>query len=96
MSLLLRIQFAHLALTGQMHDKESQPFQNIALLVKLRNLLVHTRPEEVTIGEEVEGKKFPTIVGQFISLGLISKPTLGAPLAWAAVYTGAQSCGLGT
>jgi hypothetical protein len=81
-SLLTKITIAHLALTGSMPDKGSQPLQDIALLMKLRNLLVHARPEVVELGEVGTTKEQPRIVRACVSRGLIPMPPVGSPVAW--------------
>ena len=60
-SLDFRLRLAHWILTGKMMDKGSQPYQDFALLIWLRNDLVHTRPNKlftygVTTNEEVHAK----------------------------------------
>jgi hypothetical protein len=46
-SLDFRLRLAHWILTGRMMDKGSQPYQDFALLIWLRNDLVHTRPNKL-------------------------------------------------
>lgn len=60
-SLDFRLRLAHWILTGRIMDKGSQPYQDFALLISLRNDLVHTRPNKLfaygtTTMEEVHGR----------------------------------------
>ncbi len=45
--LFRKIQVIHVALTGNRCDKGQPPFQDLTLLLALRNALVHSRPEEL-------------------------------------------------
>ena len=60
-SLDFRLRLAHWILTGRTMDKGSQPYQDFALLLGLRNDLVHTRPNKLftwgkTTNEEVHAR----------------------------------------
>ena len=47
---------ASLVLTGHVFDKGVQPFQDFRLLVDLRNLVVHTKPEEAIRQKQADGQ----------------------------------------
>jgi hypothetical protein len=81
-STLLKINVAHLAMTGEFPDKGAQPYQDIELLFRLRNLLVHARPESVEFGEPGKEAEHPKIVRSFVSRGVIPAPNAGAVIAW--------------
>jgi hypothetical protein len=60
-SLDFRVRLAHWIMTGRMMDKGVPPYQDFALLIWLRNDLVHTRPNKLfaygkTTNEEVHGR----------------------------------------
>jgi hypothetical protein len=60
-SIDFRVRLAHWIMTGKMMDRGSQPYQDFALLIWLRNDLVHTRPNKLfaygkTTMEEVHGR----------------------------------------
>jgi hypothetical protein len=60
-SLDFRVRLAHWIMTGRMMDRGNQPYQDFALLIWLRNDLVHTRPNKLfaygtTTNEEVHGR----------------------------------------
>jgi len=60
-SIDFRVRLAHWIMTGRMMDRGSQPYQDFALLIWLRNDLVHTRPNKLfaygkTTMEEVHGR----------------------------------------
>jgi hypothetical protein len=74
-SLLLKIDLTHLVMTGTLPDRGTQPYQDIQLLISLRNLLVHAGPEELYRAEEGETPEYPKIVRSFVSRGVIRQPT---------------------
>jgi hypothetical protein len=81
-SLLLKIEIAHLVMTGRIPDPGRQPYQDIELLLKLRNLVVHARPETVSYGEPPAGTELPRIVRSFAGRGIIPLPRPGARIGW--------------
>jgi hypothetical protein len=81
-SILLKINIAYLAMSGALPDTGSQPYQDIELLIRLRNLLVHARPESVEFGEPGVSADFPKIVRSFASRGVIRMPPNGSAIAW--------------
>ncbi len=50
-----KYQLARLVLTGEVFDKGTQPFQDFALLVDVRNLVVHWKPKEAARRKEADG-----------------------------------------
>lgn len=81
-SILLKINIAYLAMTGTLPDKGGQLYQDIQLLFKLRNLIVHARPEEVEFGESEKPAEYPKIVRSFASRRVIEMPKSGSAIAW--------------
>jgi len=74
-SSLLKIDLAHLVLTGTLPDKGSQRYQDIQLLFNVRNRLVHAKPEVLQYAEAGEQPEYPDIVKRFVSRGVIPLPT---------------------
>lgn len=54
-SIKSKYQLASLVLTGKVFDKGAQPFQDFALLVDVRNLVVHWKPREAVRRKEADG-----------------------------------------
>ncbi|MGA8491451.1 MAG: hypothetical protein WB711_13580 [Terriglobales bacterium] len=68
---------ARLVVTGQVFDKGTQPFQDFALLVNLRNIVVHARPHDV-IREQASSGISPAedkIIRQLEQRGVIKSPS---------------------
>jgi hypothetical protein len=68
---------ARLVVTGQVFDKGAQTFQDFALLVDLRNIVVHAKPHEVT-REQASSGIFPAedkIIRQLEQRGVIKSPS---------------------
>ena len=71
----LKIQLAHLVLTGRPLDKGAQPYQDVALLLDLRNRIVHSRAEAILMpGEGAPAPEKPLIVRRFVAMGVIAEP----------------------
>ena len=51
-SLELKLQLSKLALKGESFDKSRNPFQDLSLLIRIRNYLVHARPSKVEVLED--------------------------------------------
>ncbi len=56
-NVLYKVQLCQLALTGTCYKKGKQPYQDLALLVRLRNYLLHLRPERVDIDGDFQRKR---------------------------------------
>lgn len=62
-------------LTGTLVQKGSKPFQDLALLLRLRNVIVHCRPSRAMCMEEGDTPpELPRLVTAFISRGILAKP----------------------
>lgn len=81
-SVLLKIGIAHVVMSGSFPDRGSQPYQDIELLFRLRNLLVHSKPEMVEFGEPGKTPDCPKIVRSLASRGVIKTPAAGASVGW--------------
>ena len=79
---LLKIELAFLTFTGKMPEQGAQPYQDLDLLLKLRNLLVHARPETVSYGGRPEGVELPKIVRSFAGRGIIPMPAADSNMGW--------------
>ena len=74
-SLLFKIRIFYFSLFAKQIDKGSQPYQDIQLLVDLRNLLVHSKPDIILVPDENEEPlQKPSIVRAFVSRGIIPNP----------------------
>lgn len=51
-----KYQLARFILTGQPFDRGASPFQDFALLISVRNLIVHAKPQEATVQKDAHGK----------------------------------------
>ena len=51
-----KYQLAKFILSGRAFDKGAAPFQNFALLVDVRNLIVHAKPLDAIVGKDEHGK----------------------------------------
>jgi hypothetical protein len=72
-SLEFRLQLAHWILTGRLMDKGSQPYQDFALLISLRNDLVHTRPNDLfTQGVSTNEEVHKRLVTKFRSKNILA------------------------
>jgi hypothetical protein len=80
--LLLKFQLARIVLTGEGYAKGVAPFQDVALLIKLRNALMHHRPEGTEWDAGVQEHRIPKIVSSLISRGLLEPPVQEEHIAW--------------
>jgi hypothetical protein len=55
-SIELKYQLAKFTLTGQPFDKGALPFQDFALLIEIRNILVHQKPLEASLEKNDSGE----------------------------------------
>jgi hypothetical protein len=58
--LLTRVHIANRLLTGRKAGKKAQPFRDLALLLRLRNQLVHFRPNEIYAHRKVTAEMLST------------------------------------
>jgi hypothetical protein len=78
-SIEFRLQLAHWILTGRIMDKGSQPFQDFALLISLRNDLVHTRPNDLfTCGISTNEEVHKRLVSKFKSKHILAVEPSGS------------------
>lgn len=52
-SLLNRFQLALACICGEVFDRGTSPYQNVDLIISLRNALVHASPENISLEQEV-------------------------------------------
>lgn len=74
-SIQLKLILTSFILSGRIPNLGSQPYQDIALLFKLRNLIVHLKPVESFLVEDDNYKNVPKLVKSFCARGVIPKPT---------------------
>jgi hypothetical protein len=80
-SAIFKIELSHVLLTGKTIDRGAHPYQDLGLLFKLRNLIVHPRPESVILNPEPD-ESHPNIVSSLAARGIIEPPASGAAIAW--------------
>lgn len=62
-------------LSGQTPDKGAQPFQDLKLLFRLRNQIVHPRPETAfLLDDKADQPRVPSLVSAFVARGIIPPP----------------------
>jgi len=80
--LLRKIQVIHVALIGKRCDRGQQPFQDLDLLLRLRNALVHSRPETLSAVDAISQAGVPThhqpaphpLVARLVERGIVPSP----------------------
>ena len=72
-SLKLKLHTLHYGLAGTAPDWGSRPFQDLNLLVAIRNRIVHTKPVRVTFEAGPDGQD--KLVNQLITRKVIPKPS---------------------
>ena len=82
-SIEAKYQLASFIMSGQPFDRGAPPFQDFALLIKVRNLIVHLRPQEATVEKGKNGELFwvePSIMRSLQIAGVlkVSEDTKGA------------------
>jgi hypothetical protein len=89
-SLLSKIELIHFCLSGEKADKGSRHFQDITMLLKLRNALVHRKPEPT--GNFIDDPDAVYSMHPFTSFlverGIIERPSEKMPPVWS--YTISQ------
>jgi hypothetical protein len=71
----LKYQIARFILTGQPFDRGAAPFQDFALLISVRNLIVHSKPQEAKVERDANGKLVwvePRILCRLQRAGILS------------------------
>jgi len=73
-SLDFRLRLAHWILTGRMMDRGSQPYQDFALLIGLRNDLVHTKPNRLyTYGKTTNEEAHSRLMKRFRDKNILAE-----------------------
>lgn len=82
----LKIQFAKYILTGQLYDKGKLPYQDLDLLFKLRNSILHLKPsndlKKDNIIKSLESKKVLDIKNDGVIMSWLSKISTKAVARW--------------
>lgn len=84
-NILERIEVLHLALAASKIDRGSQPYQDLALLYQLRNVLVHRKPESYGNWNPDDADRTyepHRLVKSLASRGIIELPSPTAPPLW--------------
>lgn len=72
-NVLFRLSLAHLVLAGTLPVKGEQPYQDLKLLIRIRNALVHHKYDRLRPKEEA--LQLPPLLKAVVSRGLIKEPT---------------------
>lgn len=82
-SLISKIEMIHYLLSDEQMDRGARKHQDLTMLIRLRNELVHRKPEDTGLfgieGIETEPHKY---VRFFSNRGIIEKPSSDAPPTW--------------
>jgi hypothetical protein len=82
-SLNLKYLVASQTLSGSMFDKGSNPYQDFATLVKLRNDLIHLRPQDIFLDVSPPATiQVPKYVEALQQRGLARSPPSGTMMSW--------------
>ncbi|WP_445357964.1 hypothetical protein [Microbulbifer sp. ANSA005] len=89
-SLQSKIELIHFCLSGEKADKGSKYFQDISMLIKLRNALVHRKPESTgDFGADPDAVySLHPFTSFLVERGLIHRPSEKMPPVWS--YTVSQ------
>jgi hypothetical protein len=84
----LKIQMAHYIFEGRQIDKGGLPYQSFDLLVKLRNALIHYKPEKLDEPSSEDGRfEAHRFVKRLAERGAIRWPKPGATPHWPAIIS---------
>ncbi len=83
-SLIAKIETIHFLLTGEELEKGASKHQELSMLVRLRNELVHRKPESTGEWGLEENQTFEPhkFVKYFSDRGVINKPSEASPPTW--------------
>jgi hypothetical protein len=82
-SVSLKIQVIASGLQGKPFDPGAQPFQDFALLMRIRNLLMHMRPQVLELGEDSEPIEHESIVRALAGRGVVTLSS--SPPNWSTI-----------
>jgi hypothetical protein len=71
-NVLFRVSLAHLVLAGALPVKGEQPYQDLKLLIRVRNALVHHKYDRLRSPEEA--RKLPSVLQAVVARGIIKEP----------------------
>lgn len=83
-NLLARIQVTKVILSGNIYNKGAEPFQDVAMLLKVRNALVHPRPEKVhgSVNNKDLSTMYPKFISHLKNKGLVDDLNGGRTKSW--------------
>ena len=73
-----KVEIAYFILTGEQVDKGAQPFQDFSLLFRLRNELIHKKPEYYSR----DNRSLHPLVAQLVSRKVIPRPKVSELKHW--------------
>lgn len=88
-SLANKYQITRLVLTGELYDKGTLPYQDFDCLIKIRNALIHSRPDRFTmpVKEIKPSKEYPKFIRHLTSSGIIPEPKKLPLSSWESLIT---------
>ena len=81
--LALKIQVIAAGLQGKPFDPGTQPFQDFVLLMRIRNLIMHARPQVLQLGDDSEPVRQDAVVQALAARGIID--ISGPPVTWVTI-----------
>jgi hypothetical protein len=79
----LKIQVIATGLQGKPFDPGVQPFQDFALLMRIRNLIMHARPQVLRLGDDSEPMQQDAVIRALAARGVID--ISGPPVTWVTI-----------
>ena len=75
-SLANKYQITRFVLTGELYDKGTLPYQDFECLIKIRNSLIHSRPDRFTMPSQTTdaSKEYPKFICHLDNRKIINKP----------------------
>jgi len=88
-SLANKYQITRLVLTGELYDKGTLPYQDFDCLIKIRNALIHSRPDRFTmpLKDTEPSKEYPKFIWHLINRKIIPKPERLPFSSWESLIT---------
>lgn len=82
-SLANKYQVTRLILTGELYDKGSLPYQDFECLIKIRNALIHSKPDKFIVPSQITeaSKEYPKFIYHLVNRKIISPPKRGLPFS---------------
>lgn len=88
-SLASKYQITRFVLTGELYDKGALPYQDFNCLIKIRNALIHSKPDRFTMpaNDEKPSKEYPGFIRHLTSREIIPEPEKLPLSSWESLIT---------